>query len=392
MSRILKLFLYFRKKWRYEYNYDILNSMWAESDRPGRLQDPDVVNNIPMRDLMALMSGNIELAQLGDAAPSMQGVTRDETVVAKEYKDVEWDDCRARLHSARWQRLPLTPPSDWWHKTPVKMSPVIINALQLDVTGAEDQVLPETIKLMHDRRNILELKLFFIGSFDSAKGKNGRQLEYGTSMLQIQEAICNYQDILQQLFPWDATANSMWRLLVTYKWIAAARSFDVRRDVIIVFFHAVSRKNATRAGNGQPPIPYAKQEGLLKKTLRKYKVREDIPTGEDAFEPKEASQPSNKKQAGGSGGNNSHSGGNNGKKGGQANKAAQPKKVRAHKDGRLVCIEYNNKDVCPNEADGPGCKKDVDGVTRYFVHCCNVYDKAKKAHCLGPHNRANHNK
>ena len=379
----------FRKKWKYEYNYEILNSMWAESDRPGRLQDPDVVNNIPMRDLMALMSGSIELANLGENASSMQAVTRDKTIVAREFKDVEWDDCREKLHSARWLRMPLTPPSDWWHLVPVKMSPVIINALPLDVTGAEDQVLSETIKLMHDRRNILELKMFFIGSFDAAKGKTGRQLEFGASMLQIQESICNFQDILQQLFPWDTTANSMWRVLVVYKWIAAAKSFDVRRDVIVVFFHAVSRKNATRAGNGQPPITYAKQEGLLKKTLRKFKVKEEIPTGEDFHEARDTAPPANKKQQA------SNSGGNGGKKGGQAggnNKPAQQKKVRANKDGRLVCIEYNNKDSCPNEADGPGCKKDVDGVTRYFVHCCNVYDKAKKAHCLGPHTRANHNK
>ena len=88
----------------------------------------------------------------------------------------------------------------------------------------------------------------------------------------------------------------MWRVLVVYKWIAAAKSFDTRREVIIVFFNAVSRKNAQRAGNNQPPITYAKQESLLKKTMRKYKVKEEIPTGEDSVEYRDQQPAGNKRQ------------------------------------------------------------------------------------------------
>ena len=355
--------------------------MWAEEDRPAQLQSKDVINNMRMSDIMAVMSGTIEISKLGEKSSSMKGVTKDEKVPTKNFKKPCKDNCREKLHPARWLRMPLTPQSEWYQNVPVKMSPIVVNAIQLDVTGTEDQVLAETIRLMHDRRVVLELRMFYIGNFDSSKGQKGRQLEFATSMLQIQEALTNFQGLLQQIFPLDTTATSMWRVLVVYKWVAVARSFDIRRDVIILFFHTVSRKNAQNAGNNLPPISYAKQEMLFKKTLRKFKLKEEIPTGED-LEPEQ-------KPAGNR--NQKSSGGNGGKGGNGGNKSqSQNKKVRAQKDGRLVCLEYNNKDSCPNEEDGPGCKKEVKGEMKFFYHCCNMMDKATKKHCLGPHPRKDH--
>ena len=345
---------------------------------------------MPMRDLMAVMSGQIALANLGDKGASMKGSAKDDNITPREFKDVEFDNCKDLLHSARWQRMPISPPSNWWHLVPEKMVPVVINSLQLDATGTEDQVLAETIRIMHDRRVILELKFFYIGSFDSAKGKGGGVLEMGSSMLQIQEALANFQNLLQQIFPWDTTPGTMWRILVVYKWIGAAFYFDTRRDIVIFWFNSVSRKNANNAENGKPPIDYADQEKLLKKALRKFKVKDEIPTGEDTANHAEPKQNfAGKKQP-----NNSGGGGGKKKSGNGAGPSGQNKqsnkRQRAQKNGKLACIDYNNKEQCPNEPEGTGCKKEIDGVMKYFEHCCNVFDKRNGVHCLQNHSRLQH--
>ena len=56
------------------------------------------------------------------------------------------------LHKARWGRLPLAPPAAWYHQVKQKHSPVMIIAIPLEVSGSDNQVPPQVIELLHDRK------------------------------------------------------------------------------------------------------------------------------------------------------------------------------------------------------------------------------------------------
>lgn len=69
------------------------------------------------------------------------------------------DDGQEKLHPARWLRLPFTDPKKYYDQVPMKHDHKYKN-LALEFGGCNSNLSDRTIHLMHDRRNVLEMKHF----------------------------------------------------------------------------------------------------------------------------------------------------------------------------------------------------------------------------------------
>lgn len=313
-------------------------------------------------------------------------VSKDEEPATVKFKKGR-DDGVSKLHPARFCRAPLAEPDVWWKNMPLKRRP-IIRRIPLESLGGADQVSDKTVEAVHDRTRLLKLKHFFAGNLDvqskakcrttvNEDGSLREQVDWDWenphSLNQAQEALVNYDAVHSNIWPLDRTPNIIWRVLVKYRWISAASSNDQKLKVICQFFENVSRCNATRAVNGQPPASYEKVEKILRQVLISLGVSPEIPY----HIPK----------VGGASNNGPSQGGNSNKKAGPKDKKTERKK--AQKDGKGLCFGYNAMDgrKCENTAHADGCKA-KDG--KQFVHACSQYVPAKGDYCLAAHRRKDH--
>ena len=149
--------------------------------------------------------------------------SRDGVMPVLDYKkEPEKDDGSRLLHSARFQRMPLAEPSEWYHRVPQVLEPVMINAIPLKVSGSNNQVSPQVIEKLHDRTKACKLTDFYLGEFGSgSKSSEFSDSNWDTcvAIYQVQEAFGNYQGIIQQMFPYDHTPTTIYRVLVKYHWL-----------------------------------------------------------------------------------------------------------------------------------------------------------------------------
>lgn len=290
------------------------------------------------------------------------------------------DDGRKRFHPARFLALPFSHPRKWYKKVPKKRSPFIKNKA-MDYTGTLNAVSDIALKRLHNRCRAWELKLFFAGNLNIASKRTEiRKVVDGrietsfdqswtdpSSVGQVQEAIINFACALQMVWPQDATALIMLRILIKFKWLVAAED-SKRASIITKFFNNVCSQNANRACNRECPISFREQEETLKSILAMNNIRPEVPLDNFAQRP----TGSNKAQ---------------GKAGSQVN--SKSSKTAKSKDGKPVCYAYNDAtgNTCQNKQDGSGCRR-ADGLQ--LAHVCNLFDKSKKEYCLGAHPRKRH--
>ena len=304
------------------------------------------------------------------------------------------DDRKAKLHSASFLRLPLTPVKKWYKKVPGKRSPYI-KSMNLGFTGTENKITDVTIKKLHNRTKALELKHFWAGNLNAtSKRTEVRQVNNGRvetsfdfewtnpiSVGGVQEALINYACAIHPLWPMDPTALIMLRVLITYKWLVNVYE-NKRVGIMVSFFQDVTRQNASRAANKEAPLSYDEQEKVLKNLLTVNNFKPEIPldwgnSGNGGRQP-------NKQ-----GGNNASGSG----RGPRSGREERNKAVLKGKNGTMnVCYGYNDESgarPCSNvlQKGGDHCRS-TQGVS--FAHVCNVWIPGQNKHCLQRHPRKDH--
>jgi len=354
----------------------MLNDIWPLERRPRKLQDKRYVEQLSWRTLNALQDRYEKEEERKGVGAAIFG--KDQKLKKTTFKK-KADDGFARLHPARFLRLPLAAPEKYWKKVP-KCHEQRFRHVQLGHYGAESQVNEKVILAMHDRQVPIELKMLLRANFHKDGGKGGDMAE-PAEVRHIQEAVCNYLTVSQVLWPFDYGPLVIMRVLVENRWGEAAGA-DMRERVSLVsrFFNEVASDNSGRAVRGEPPLDYEKARAKWTRL-----VEVTFPQlGYVAAAAATAGTGSGGAGRGRGGGR----GGAAGRGAGAAGRGGGTGPVAMH-SGRLVCFSFNSVAGCKRQQAARDACKDVAG--KHYAHYCNYLDKTRNVFCLQMHPRcANH--
>ena len=207
----------------YPYNWDAIASLWQEKDRPKELTR-ERINNMPLEAVMALHNAWLKKKKHEKGEQASGKFSRDGVMPLINYKNKvidHRDDGVTLLHEARFSRMPLAEPKSWYHRVPQVLSPTMIVAIPLSASGGHNQVPQQVIERLHDRTKACKLTDFYIGDFGSgSKSSEHKDTNWDTcvAIYQIQDAFGNYMTLVQQMFPYDHTPVTIYRVLVKYHW------------------------------------------------------------------------------------------------------------------------------------------------------------------------------
>ena len=136
------------KKKAKQGKWGILNDIWPLERRPRKLQDRKYVEQLSWGTLSALQDRYEKEAERKGVGAAIFG--KDQKLRKTTFKK-KADDGVARLHPARFLRLPLAAPSRYWKKVP-KCHDQRFRHVQLGHYGAESQINEKVILAMHDRQ------------------------------------------------------------------------------------------------------------------------------------------------------------------------------------------------------------------------------------------------
>ena len=170
--------------------------------------------------------------------------------------------------------------------------------------------------MLHDRKTAVKLTMFYTGDFNSGiRNQDHEDSNWSTcvAIFMIQEAVVNWQSLVQQIFPMDYTPVIIWRVLIKYHWCKMVLVIKKRIMVILCFFEDVIKDNANKAVNDIAPMNFTEMELMLVNRIQKAGVPATIPLLVDAETPEEKPQntagPSNFRGRGGRGGRGGSRGG-----------------------------------------------------------------------------------
>ncbi len=132
---------------RIETHFEMFNEIYPREDRPANLQRKSVVGRYSLDELMRYQTQIQEREKKDNLGEEV--FTKDAKPPKTKYKK-KTDDGKKRLHTARWNRLPLVPPKEYYKKTPKKRNAVIRN-FPTEHYGITGQVSEATIGQMHNR-------------------------------------------------------------------------------------------------------------------------------------------------------------------------------------------------------------------------------------------------
>jgi len=125
-----------------------LNDIWPLERRPRKLQDKKYVEQLSWRTLSALQDRYEKEAERKGVGAAIFG--KDQKLRKTTFKRKS-DDGFAKLHPARFLRLPLATPDKYWRKVP-RCHEQRFRHVQLGHYGAESQINEKVILAMHDRQ------------------------------------------------------------------------------------------------------------------------------------------------------------------------------------------------------------------------------------------------
>jgi hypothetical protein len=128
--------------------WGMLNDIWPLEMRPRKLQDRSYVEQQSWRTLNALQDRYEKEAERKGVGAAIFG--KDRKLRKVTFKR-ESDDGFAKLHRARFLRLPLAAPEKYWKRVP-KCHEQRFRHVQLSHYGAESQINEKVILAMHDRQ------------------------------------------------------------------------------------------------------------------------------------------------------------------------------------------------------------------------------------------------
>ena len=137
-----------QKKKASQGKWAMLNDIWPLERRPRKLQDKGYVEQLSWRTLNALQDRYEKEEERKGVGAAIFG--KDQKLKKTAFKK-KADDGFAKLHPARFLRLPLAAPEKYWKKVP-KCHEQRFRHVQLGHYGAESQVNEKVILAMHDRQ------------------------------------------------------------------------------------------------------------------------------------------------------------------------------------------------------------------------------------------------
>lgn len=307
------------------------------------------------------------------------------------------DDGVLKLHPARFNGLPTGNPEDWAGQVPVKKTQIMKNIYMTNYGLRQGQVDIKVIVKLQDRRVAVEID-------ELCKGTSLRGNTDMAEVWRLKEGAFNYINIMHKLWPTDAGAQIIYKVLEDARWAAvAADDRKLRANMIRQLFNEMTEENAGRAVIMGQPLTYLEGWAKWKRLLE----REFPNTGNMGAATKAGSSgkytlANNKKLTKGSssGGQPSGAGGpiagpsggggagrsGGGGSGGVARGSGLPFNTPIPRfNGLSVCWEFN-KGGCTRQAlSATTCKNP--GSPSIFAHVCNAWDAVAKTHCYGAHSR-----
>lgn len=386
-----------RKKEIRQSQWEIGLTLWPLDARPKGLQNRRVVESWSVTKLLKCKAELEREMQKQGVGTAVFG--RDMKREPKKFKNIR-DDGDVKLHAARFERAPFSRPDKHWDQIPVKREE-LFRHVDMDHYGIQGRVDEATIVKLHDRRVAVELDFFL------KKGLGGMGAETEAyRMQQVQEAVLNFVDIMQVLWPLDYGPHIILRVLTEGRWAEGVLSGEAARIRLIrQFFGEVGKENAGRAVRLEPPMSYTKVKEAWKRMVEWLTPGADLggPAARAVGaqpQPARAGGAGNRGGAtaaggllrgGGSGGRGGGSGSASGPRqaGGQQNRIAPAiffNRAAARLQGVPVCYSYNSPQGC-SRGRGPTANSCVDANGVHYAHACNYFVSATGAHCLQLHAR-----
>ena len=280
--------------------------------------------------------------------------------------------------------------------------------LPLEFIGCQNLIAPKTQVLLHDRSYPMQMRMLSPENVNiSTRAKKRIERMEGGELTNItdywwtdvdsikaaQDCFLNYASLMQILWPLDPTALMMIRVMHQYGWIAVTKDETKRVAVIQAFFEAVIKENCQRAVNKKPPYKSEEQEGLLKRILIRYGLKEEVPFLSGSLYTGEAAANENGERRAGSAGGGS--GGQQGQRQQFNNSRQQKNRERkiASYQGLGTCYDYNGRfgNKCKNsKGSSSSTCKDPNNKGKEYAHVCNRFVPDKNGFCLGKHPRSEH--
>jgi hypothetical protein len=195
---------------------DIMEDSWATENRPPRLQRLRALLNITLDTFMKVKK-QVEKEELRKNLGE-EAFSRDARTKKIRYKAMS-DDGKKKFHLARWNRQPLVPPEQFYHKTPKKRDTVVRN-FPMEHLGISSQIPDTVLGHMHNRSVKVTLDSFTRSTFKAATG-NEKAGKYA-DLFQLLEGVINYSIALHALWPSDYTGLVLLKVLTEARWGEAA--------------------------------------------------------------------------------------------------------------------------------------------------------------------------
>jgi hypothetical protein len=197
---------------RVETQFEMFNEIYPLEDRTPALQKKSVVGRYSLDVLMkyqARLDEKEKKENLGEEV-----FAKDARYPKTKYKKMS-DDGKKKLHTARWNRLPLVPPQKYYGKTPKKRNAVIRN-FPMEHYGITGQIPEATVGHLHNRSVKVALDSFCKATYKQARA--GEKAGKYADLFQLMEGIVNYSILLQAIWPYDYTGLVMLKVLCEARW------------------------------------------------------------------------------------------------------------------------------------------------------------------------------
>jgi hypothetical protein len=226
-----------KKKKKEPLDFELLEELWAEEDRPAKLQKRSVIKYMSLNKLM-------KMKDLYEKEQAKKGLgtavfRRDKKPKSKMF-EAQKDNGVSKLHKARFLSMPSAEPRKYWKKVPTVKSQVYRH-LPLQTVGIEN--VPEaTVVKMHDRKVPIDLDML------------SREVK---TVHQAQMAVLAYVGVLRWLHPIDMGGFTLQVVLTEAGWGENLGKDDkIRVQLIKRFFQDCVLENSGRAVRRQPPMDY----------------------------------------------------------------------------------------------------------------------------------------
>ncbi len=172
---------------------------------------------------------------MGEDIFQHDGVTR------KTLFKAQSDNGTTKLHLARYLRLPLAHPKEYYKNVPSRQD-VVIRNFPMDHYGLTGQIKDDVIGKAHNRTVVTTFNTY--GKSSVKPGKAGKFVDKH----QLEEGLLNYACVNHAIWPMDYSAFAIWRTLVYAKWGATAKVDEKRRsEFVIEFINSVLAENCAKS-------------------------------------------------------------------------------------------------------------------------------------------------